>query len=67
MKSYSKQVPKEVSGSQKQFDALVRNLIDDYYNRMYKLEPKTRAKAIEILTEYYKKHEDEATNVSVTS
>lgn len=47
------------------FDALVRNLINDKYNREYKLDKKTRAKAIEILTDYFAKHSDEATDVSV--
>ena len=63
MKSYSKPVHKEVPG-RSSFDAQVRNLIDDKYNREYKLDKKTRAKALEILTDYYSKHEDEVTNVS---
>lgn len=40
------------------FDALVRNLIDDKYNREYKLDRKTRAKATEIVMDYYSKHAD---------
>ena len=45
------------------FDHLVRNLIDDKYNREYKLDRKTRTKAHEILKDYYTKNLDEA-NVS---
>ena len=64
MKSYTKSVQKEEVPGRSSFDALVRNLIDDKYNREYKLDKKTRAKALEILDDYYAKHEDEATNVS---
>jgi len=42
----------------------VRSLIDDKYNREYKLDKRTRAKALEILTDYFAKHQDEANNVS---
>jgi len=45
------------------FSGLVRGLIDDKYNREYKLDRRTRAKAIETLNDYYKKNQDEA-NVS---
>ena len=45
------------------FEELVRNLIDDKYNREYKLDRKTRAKAIEILKDFYAKNQAEA-NVS---
>lgn len=62
MKSYTKSVQKEEVPGRSSFDALVRNLIDDKYNREYKLDKKTRAKALEILDDYYAKHEDEATN-----
>ena len=41
----------------------MRSLIDDKYNREYKLDRKTRAKAIEILNDYYAKNQVEA-NVS---
>ena len=41
----------------------MRNLIDDKYNREYKLDRRTRAKAIEILNDYYKQNKNEA-NVS---
>jgi len=64
MKSYTKSIQKEEVPGRSSFDALVRNLIDDKYNREYKLDKKTRAKALEILDDYYAKHEDEATNVS---
>ena len=39
------------------------NLIDDKYNREYKLDRKTRAKAIEILNDFYLNNQEEA-NVS---
>ena len=51
-------------GGRVSFDKLVRSLVDDKYNREYKLERKTRAKAIEILKDYYDKHQDETTQVS---
>ena len=38
------------------FETLVRNLIDDKYNREYKLDRKTRTKAIEILNDFYAKN-----------
>ena len=34
----------------------LRNLIDDKYNREYKLDKKTRARALEILLLFYAKH-----------
>lgn len=40
----------------------MRSLIDDKYNREYKLDKRTRAKALEILTDYFAKHQDEANN-----
>mmetsp|Transcript_47632 Transcript_47632/g.62961 ORF Transcript_47632/g.62961 Transcript_47632/m.62961 type:complete len:85 (+) Transcript_47632:397-651(+) len=61
MKSFSKPAPKKIVA----FDELVRSLVDDKYNREYKLDKKTRAKALEILTDYFAKHQDEATNVSL--
>lgn len=45
------------------FEGYMRSLIDDKYNREYKLDRKTRSKAIEILRDYYAKNQDEA-NVS---
>lgn len=50
-------------GANQQFDATIRKLIDDKYNKEYKLDRQTRAKAIEILTDYYNKNLEEA-NVS---
>lgn len=41
----------------------MQGLVDDKYNREYKLDRKTRAKAIEILKDYYAKNQEEA-NVS---
>lgn len=37
------------------FEALVRSLVDDKYNREYKLDKRTRSKAIEILNDFYAK------------
>ena len=42
---------------------LVRSLVMDKYNREYKLDQKTRSKAIEILTDFFAKKEDQV-NVS---
>jgi len=52
-----------ISRSGATFDAHVRNLIDDKYNREYKLHKETRSKAIEILSDFFAKHTDQA-NVS---
>ena len=41
----------------------MQGLVDDKYNREYKLDRKTRAKALEILKDYYAKNQEEA-NVS---
>ena len=43
------------SSSKYDLEATVTNLIDDKYNREYKLDKKTREKAFEILNEYYSK------------
>lgn len=70
MKSYSKPVQREGPGvvnGRSSFDAVVHNLLDDKYNREYKLDKKTREKAFEIITDYYAKHQDEAANVSELS
>ena len=45
------------------FNELVRSLVMDKYNREYKLDQKTRHKAIEILSDFFAKREDQA-NVS---
>ena len=45
------------------FESYMRSLIDDKYNREYKLDRKTRSKATEILRDYYAKNQEEA-NVS---
>ena len=45
------------------FEEHMQGLVDDKYNREYKLDRKTRAKAIEILKDYYAKNQEEA-NVS---
>ena len=44
-------------GANRQFDANVRNLIDDKYNKEYKLDRETRVKAIEILFDYFNKNQ----------
>ena len=44
-------------GANRQFDASVRNLIDDKYNKEYKLDRETRVKAIEILFDYFNKNQ----------
>lgn len=56
--------PREVQVGRNSLEVTIRNLVDDKYNREYKLDRKTRTKAIEILNDYFAKHEDEATNVS---
>ena len=38
------------------FEALLRSMVDDKYNREYKLDKKTRAKAVEILLDYFAKN-----------
>ena len=43
------------TSSKYDLEATVTNLIDDKYNREYKLDKKTREKAFEILNEYYSK------------
>lgn len=63
MKQHGRDAGAEGTGNN--FDDLVRNLIDDKYNREYKLDRKTRAKALEILKDYYTKNLDED-NVSKT-
>ena len=67
MKSFNKPVFREVVGRPGTFDETVRSLVEDKYNREYKLDKKTKAKALDILTDYYAKHQDEATNVSILS
>ena len=53
-------------GANRQFDANVRNLIDDKYNKEYKLDRETRVKAIEILFDYFNKNQFQV-NVSVST
>ena len=45
------------------FGERVRSLVMDKYNREYKLDQKTRHKAIEILSDFFTKREDQV-NVS---
>ena len=45
-------------GSKYDLEVTVTNLIDDKYNREYKLDKKTREKAFEILNNYYSKCEE---------
>ena len=47
-------------------EATVRNLVEDKYTRDYKLDKKTRSKALEILKDFYAKNHDDS-NVSVKS
>ena len=44
----------------------MRNLINDKYNKEHKLDRETKAKAIEILIDYFNKNQPEA-NVSLVS
>ena len=53
-------------GANRQFDANVRNLIDDKYNKEYKLDRETRVKAIEILFDYFNKNQFQV-NVSAST
>lgn len=45
------------------FETHLRSLIDDKYNREYKLDKKTRSKALEILHDFFAKNQSQA-NVS---
>lgn len=47
-------------GGNEEFHATVQNLIEDKYNKMYKLDRQTQAKAIEILVDYFNKNKAEA-------